>query len=143
MQVLEPTGAKLPKKIDEVDHYQVATPLTFAQYFKSYHGAYYGLDNDLKRFEPKTFFLRLRPELPEVPALYLTGQDVVSDGLCPSMLGGILCASKVLGVSNPKALVKRSRERTKGRLVSDEKKPTEIAEQALPQELAASQESIA
>ena len=135
VQVLEPTGAKVPKTLDAVDHYQVATPLTFAHYFKSEHGAFYGLDHDLKRFEPKTFFLRLRPEVPEVPRLYLTGEDIVTDGFAGAMMGGVLCATKVLGVSNPKALVKRSKARSKGQ-AADEEKQAVPAEQALPEETA-------
>jgi hypothetical protein len=130
-----------------VDHYQVATPLTFAHFIKSEHGAFYGLDHGMKRFEPKTFFLRLRPEVPEVPGLYLTGQDIVTIGFECALLGGVLCASKVLGVFNPKAFVKRSKEKTKGKDAHHEKKepaveqpvaqaPPEAAPpKAVPQEL--------
>lgn len=136
MEVLEPTGAKLPKTLSDVDYYQIATPLTFAQYFKSEHGAFYGLDNDMKRFEPKTFFLRLRPEVPEVPGVYLTGQDMVTDGLAGAMLGGFLCAGKVLGVSNPKALVKAHAKARSEAPVNEDKKPAAVPqEQALPEEL--------
>lgn len=133
--MLVPTGAKLPKSLDEVDHYQIATPLTFAHFIKSEHGAFYGLDHGMKRFEPKTFFLRLRPEVPEVPGLYLTGQDIVTDGFICAMLGGVMCASKVLGVSNPKAFVKRSKEKAKGEDAHHEKKPAveQPAEQAPPE----------
>ena len=56
-------------------------------------------------FEPKNFFLRLRPEVREVPGLFLTGQDVVCDGVLSSSLGGLLCAAKVLGRSNPLSLL--------------------------------------
>ena len=99
-------GAKLPNTLDDVDFYEIGSPLTFAYYYNSERGAFYGLDNNLKRFEPKTFFLRLRPEVPEVPGLYLTGQDVFTDGFGPSMVSGMLCAGKVLGVKNPASLVK-------------------------------------
>lgn len=98
-------GAKLPSMLQEVDFYEVGSPLTFAHYYNSERGAFYGLDNDLQRFEPKTFFLRLRPEVPEVKGLYLAGQDVMVDGLGAAMLGGLLCARKVLGVTNPASLV--------------------------------------
>lgn len=98
--------AKLPESLDDVDFYEVGSPLTFAHYYNAERGAFYGLDNDLKRFEPKTFFLRLRPEVPEVKGLYLSGQDAMVDGLGAAMLGGLLCARKVLGVTNPISLVR-------------------------------------
>lgn len=75
-------------------------------YYNAERGAFYGLDNNLKRFEPKTFFLRLRPQVPEVPGLYLAGQDVMTDGLGAAMIGGLLCAAKVLGVTNPSSLLR-------------------------------------
>lgn len=99
-------GAKLPTSLNEVDFCEVGTPLTFAHYYNSERGAFYGLDNDMKRFEPKAFFLRLRSEVPEVKGLYLTGQDVTMDSLGGAMIGGLLCARKVLGVMNPTSLVK-------------------------------------
>lgn len=99
-------GARLPDSLDDVDFYEIGSPLTFAHYYNAKEGAFYGLDNDMKRFEPRTFFLRLRPEVPEVNGLYLSGQDVICDGLGPSMLGGLLCARKVLGITNPTSLVK-------------------------------------
>jgi all-trans-retinol 13,14-reductase len=99
-------SAKLPKTLDAVDHYEVGSPISFAHYYKSQRGALYGLDHDLKRFEPKTFFLRLRPDLPEVPGLYLTGQDIIADSMMGAMIGGLLCAQKVLGVRNPMSLLR-------------------------------------
>jgi all-trans-retinol 13,14-reductase len=106
VQVLD--SANLPKSLEEVDHFEVGSPLTFAHYYKSQRGAFYGLDNDLKRFEPKTFFLRLRPDVQEVPGLYLTGQDVMVDGMMGAMVGGVLCAQKVLGVVNPRSLLRNN-----------------------------------
>jgi all-trans-retinol 13,14-reductase len=106
VEVLDST--KLPKSLEEVDHFEVGSPLTFAHYYKSQRGAFYGLDNDLKRFEPRTFFLRLRPEVQEVPGLFLTGQDVMVDSMIGAMMGGVLCAQKVLGVVNPKSLLRKS-----------------------------------
>lgn len=98
-------GAKLPTSLDQVDFYEIGSPLTFAHYYNSERGAFYGLDNDMKRFDPNTFFLRLRPEVPEVKGLYLTGQDVMMDSLGGAMIGGLLCARKVLGVINPTSLL--------------------------------------
>ena len=109
VQVLD--TSKLPKTLEAVDHYEVGSPLTFAHYYKSQRGAFYGLDIDLKRFEPRTFFLRLRPDVPEVPGLYLTGQDVMADGMIGAMMGGLLCAQKVLGVVNLGSLLRKANNR--------------------------------
>ena len=121
VQVLEPTGAKLPKTLDGVDHFNVATPLTFERYFKWEHGAFYGLDLDMKRMKPQTYFLRLRPEIPEVPQLYLTGQDVTTDGLVFAAMGGLLCAMKVLGVTDPKELLHHTKKKVKGQEMHQDK----------------------
>jgi len=98
--------AKLPKTLQGVDYCEIGSPLTFAHYYNSRNGAWYGLDLDVKRFEPETFFLRLRPEIPEVAGLFLTGQDVVSDGLAGAALGGLLSAGKVLGVLDIRSLLR-------------------------------------
>jgi all-trans-retinol 13,14-reductase len=104
-------GAKLPKTLDAVDHYEVGSPLSYAHYYNAQRGALYGLDLDLKRFEPKTFLLRLRPEIPEVPGLYLTGQDIAVDGMIGAMFGGLLCAQKVLGLRKVISLLRKSRHK--------------------------------
>jgi len=107
IQVLGAAGANLPSTLDDVDVLEVGTPLSFAHYLRSESGAVYGLDHDLNRFEPRNFYLRLRPYVPEVPGLYLTGQDMVADSLVGAMSGGLLCAQKVLGVVDPMTLIRR------------------------------------
>jgi all-trans-retinol 13,14-reductase len=98
--------AKLPKTLDEV-----GSPLSYAHYYNAQRGALYGLDLDLKRFEPKTFLLRLRSEIPEVPGLFLTGQDIVVDGMIGAMFGGLLCAQKVLGLRKVISLLRSSKHK--------------------------------
>jgi all-trans-retinol 13,14-reductase len=98
-------GAKLPESLDGVDHFEIGSPLSFAHYYEATSGALYGLDHDVQRFEADNFFLRLRPEVPEISGLYLSGQDIVTDSLVSAMLGGLLCAQKVLGVLNPLSMV--------------------------------------
>lgn len=109
-QVLNHAGAKLPKDIGELDVAEVGTPLTFEHYFRAEHGGVYGLDNDMKRFDPRTYFLRLRPEVPEVKGLYLAGQDVLSDSIMACTNSGLLCAAKVLGKRDPFSLLKKENE---------------------------------
>ena len=110
VEILEPTGAKLPKTLDEVDFVECATPLSFAHYYSSEKGAFYGLDHDLNRFKPATFYLRLRPEIPEVPGLFLAGQDIATCGVGGALIGGLLCAQKVLGVRNPMSLLRKEQD---------------------------------
>ncbi|KAL3903729.1 MAG: hypothetical protein SGILL_010337, partial [Bacillariaceae sp.] len=105
VQVLNAQGAKLPLSLDDVAHFEIGSPLSFAHYYEASRGALYGLDHDVNRFDPDMFFLRLRPEVPEVSSLYLSGQDIVVDSLCGALLGGILCAGKVLGAANPVAMM--------------------------------------
>jgi all-trans-retinol 13,14-reductase len=108
--------AKLPKTLDAVDHYEVGSPLSYAHYYSAQRGALYGLDLDLKRFEPKTFLLRLRSEIPEVPGLFLTGQDIVVDGMIGAMFGGLLCAQKVLGLRKVISLLRSSKHKKKSNI---------------------------
>ena len=102
----------MPITLDEVDHVDIGTPISFAHYLHSESGAVYGLDHDVKRFEPSNFYCRLRPEVPEAPGLFLTGQDVVADSLVGAMLGGLLCAQKVLGIVDPMTLIRSEPPKT-------------------------------
>ena len=100
-QVLNHAGAKLPPELDDVDLVEVGTPTTFKHYFRAEHGAFYGLDNDMKRYEPHNFFLKLRPEVRGVKGLYMAGQDVICDGIEACTISGVLAAGKVLGKRDP------------------------------------------
>ena len=104
--VLEAFSCELPKTLDEVDEFSIATPLTFAHFFNTEHGSFYGIRNDMARCEPKNCFLRFRPEVPEVGGLYLAGQDVICNGVFTAAMGGMVSASKVLGKKNPFSLLK-------------------------------------
>jgi len=95
-----------------VDHISVATPLTFDRMLGRKHGAFYGLDNNIERFDPKTYFLRLRPQVPEVQGLYLTGQDVIAGGVGTCVMSGWMAASQVLGKRNPLDLLRRPQPST-------------------------------
>ena len=106
VQVLNAQGANLPLSLDDVSHFEIGSPLSFAHYYEASSGALYGLDHDVNRFDPEVFFLRLRPEVSEVSNLFLSGQDVFVDSLCGALLGGILCAGKVVGASNPLTMMK-------------------------------------
>jgi all-trans-retinol 13,14-reductase len=107
VEVFEATCPTLPKGLESIDHYVIGTPLTYSHFLGSDHGALYGLDHDMKRFEPSMQYLRLRPKVPEVPGLYLSGQDVASGGINGAMLGGLLCAGVVLNVDDPLSLIRK------------------------------------
>ena len=109
-------GAILPETLQDVDHYEVGTPLTFAHYYNSPEGAWYGLDMNLERFQPENFFLKLRPKVPGIKNLYMTGQDVMTDGLIGAAFGGVTCACSILGVVFPNSLlrnIKKDRKKKK------------------------------
>ena len=91
---------------------QVGTPLSYANFIGSNRGEWYGLEADRDRFNAKNFYLRLRPEIPEVPGLYLTGQDVMTLGFVGAMAGGMHCAAKLLGLHNPTSLIRRDDDST-------------------------------
>ena len=101
-QALISAGADkaLPNLLDEADFAEIGTPLTFHRYLGSDRGAWYGLEHSRARFSPRNYYLRLRPEC-DIDGLYLTGEDVATDGVEGAMFGGYLCAAKILGVRNP------------------------------------------
>ena len=83
-----------PHLEDKLEYIEVGTPLSNQFYLESYKGEVYGLDHDIDRFDP---FIQtdLRPQLP-VNGLYLTGQDVFSDGFSGAMYAGLFTASAIL-----------------------------------------------
>ncbi len=82
---------QVPQVKGKIDHYELSTPLT-TKHFCSYEkGELYGLDHTPRRFRQKW----LRPHTP-IRNLYLTGQDVVTDGVTGAMFGGVISASAIL-----------------------------------------------
>lgn len=106
-QGLVDSGASdsLPDTLADVDTYELGTPLTYAHYLWNDRGAFYGLSHDMHRFQPRIFFQELRPDVPEVKGLFLTGQDVAVSSLTGALCGAYLCASKILGVLDPFTLL--------------------------------------
>ena len=108
-EVFESTCPGLPQGLESIDHYRIGTPLTFSHFLGGDHGALYGLDHDMKRFEPKMQYVRLRPKVPEVSGLFLSGQDVATCGFNGAMMGGLLCASSILDVDDPFTLIRKDK----------------------------------
>lgn len=98
-------ATNVPRTLDEVDHYQIATPLTWEHFLRREGGPFYGTENDMARYEATTLYENIRPDIPEIPGLYLTGQDAECCGFVGAMMGGLFCAAKVAGVSNPMSLL--------------------------------------
>ena len=83
-----------PHLADKVEHFDVATPLTYQYYIASPKGEIYGCDHNRKRFSPITTAM-MRPDTP-IPGLYLTGQDVSTCGLSGAIQGGLMTSTVIL-----------------------------------------------
>jgi all-trans-retinol 13,14-reductase len=106
VEVLEDAGAKLPHNLDDVDLCDVATPLTFEHFYAADHGGWYGIEFDKNKLKPSNYLLKLRPKIHGVDGLYLTGQDVMSMGIEPCAMSGVMAAASVLGhKGNPFAML--------------------------------------
>jgi phytoene dehydrogenase-like protein len=75
-----------------IDYYELGTPLSAENFTKSFEGAMYGLPASSERYKQKW----LAAETP-IEGLYLTGSDISSLGIVPSMLSGVATASRLNG----------------------------------------------
>lgn len=82
----------VPQVEDYIDYFEVSTPLTFKHFLNRPRGDFMGLSATPERFAQKW----LKAETP-VKNLYLTGQDVTTDGIIGALMGGVLAASRILG----------------------------------------------
>lgn len=75
-----------------IDYYELGTPLSAEDFTGSPQGAMYGLAATAERYKQKW----LSPVTP-VRGLYLTGADISSLGIVPSMMAGMATASVLSG----------------------------------------------
>ena len=61
----------------QVEYFSVASPASNYYYLNAPKGEIYGLDHDMQRFNANNLSV-LRPEVPEIPGLYLSGELVLS-----------------------------------------------------------------
>ncbi|XP_005725944.1 putative all-trans-retinol 13,14-reductase [Pundamilia nyererei] len=83
-----------PKIKDKLVFQDVATPLTNMHYLGAQHGAMYSAEHNLERFYAEAV-AKNRCNTP-VKNLYISGQDVFSNGIAGALHGGLLCACAVL-----------------------------------------------
>ena len=83
-------AASFPDLADLVVLRELSTPLATAAITGHHEGRFYGLDGTPERVLSDA----LRARTP-IKGLYLSGQDVVSQGIQGALWGGILCAASV------------------------------------------------
>lgn len=74
-----------------VDYVEVSTPLSYETFAKRERGGFMGIEASPQRFAQKW----LRAHTP-IQGLYLTGQDVVTDGVIGALAGSVVAASAYL-----------------------------------------------
>lgn len=101
-RLLEHLYDKLPQVRGRVDHWEVSTPLSMQWFCGWQRGELYGLEHDPVRMRQRW----LRPRT-RVPGLWLTGQDIMSCGVSGAMMGGLACATAVVGLRRMAPLMTR------------------------------------
>jgi all-trans-retinol 13,14-reductase len=91
-RLLDELFRHVPAAAQHVDVVEVSTPLTYETFAKRERGGFMGVASSPQRFTQDW----LRPATP-VQGLYLTGQDVATDGVIGALVGATLCASVILG----------------------------------------------
>ncbi len=89
---LEVLYEHVPQVRGHVAHHELSTPLSTRWFCNYEEGEIYGLDHTPARFRERT----LQPRTP-LRGFWLTGADVCTAGVSGALLGGVLCASAILG----------------------------------------------
>jgi all-trans-retinol 13,14-reductase len=91
LRMLEALFEQLPHLRDAVDYTEMSTPLSTKHYCGYEHGEIYGLDHTPQRFMSKDLGPRT-----SIKGLFLTGQDVITDGIAGALFAGIVTSSAIL-----------------------------------------------
>lgn len=75
----------MPHIKQDLEHYEISTPLTVKSYCQYQRGEIYGLEASGNRFQNRL----LRPKT-HIKNLYLTGQDMVFGGVCGALASGAM-----------------------------------------------------
>lgn len=90
-RLLENLEHHVPQVRGRIDVQELSTPLSTRHFCNYQRGEIYGIDHTPDRFRLNW----LRPHTP-VPGLFLTGQDIVTDGVGGALMAGVLTASALL-----------------------------------------------
>ncbi|MBI2602195.1 MAG: NAD(P)/FAD-dependent oxidoreductase [Deltaproteobacteria bacterium] len=90
-RLLKTTMDHNPSMRDCIETYEVSTPLSTKHFCGYQQGEIYGLEHTPFRYQQKW----LRPHTP-LRNLFLTGQDVASNGIAGALVGGFLTASAIM-----------------------------------------------
>ena len=93
---------KMPHLRGKIDYYETSTPLSTDFFCRYEKGELYGIDHTSQRFEQKW----LKPKT-DIPGLYLTGQDVLTCGVCGAMMSGMVTAMQIVGFRRTGQLMKK------------------------------------
>ena len=81
-----------PQVEAHVDYFEVSTPISYEHFLRRDEGNFMGVEASPERFRQPW----LRADTP-LPGLYLTGQDVTTDGVIGALMAGVITSSRVLG----------------------------------------------
>lgn len=90
-RLLEDLFRHVPAARSAVDYIEVSTPLTYETFDKRERGGFMGIESTPDRFRQS--WLRTTTA---IGGLYLSGQDVSTDGVIGALVGGLLAASAIL-----------------------------------------------
>ncbi len=90
-RLLEKVYRHVPQVRGRIAYHEISTPLSTRHFCNHARGEIYGIDHTPERFRLSW----LRPHTP-VRGLFLTGQDIVTDGVGGALMAGVLTASAVL-----------------------------------------------
>lgn len=91
-RLLQELFCHVPAAERHVDVVEVSTPLSYETFARRERGGFMGVASSPQRFAQDW----LRPAT-AIGGLYLTGQDVATDGVIGALVGATLCASVILG----------------------------------------------
>lgn len=81
----------VPNVVGHIDVVEVSTPLTYETFVCRERGGFMGIESNPQRFRKR--WLRAPTE---VNGLFLTGQDVTTDGVIGALMGGVIASSAIL-----------------------------------------------
>lgn len=90
-RILEKLFEHIPQAKDNLDYYELSTPLSIRDLANYKNGEMYGIDHTPERFRQKW----LQPRT-DINGFYLTGQDILTVGLSSALFSGLITASTIL-----------------------------------------------